>query len=241
MTLCAAVLVTVMTVMTAQAPAAGGDVQTQVESLYAEGAALYKAGKYRPAIEKFEQAFALFPEPNLLYNMGRAYEALGEIDQAMLKYRLCAQHPQAAADVAAKAREKLTVLEAAKATSASAPAHAAPGATPSPSATPGEATAATATPASNGFPILGTVTAAVGLAAAGAGGVVYALGAGSHGQIETAKGALDGNGVASLTRVEAQQLAEAGTTQKTVGVVLLSVGGALAAASIPIFLLDMGE
>ena len=64
-------------------PAAAQTDAEKVERLFAEGAALYRAGKYRPAIEKFDEAYAIYPEPNLLYNKARAHEALGEIEQAM--------------------------------------------------------------------------------------------------------------------------------------------------------------
>jgi hypothetical protein len=226
----------------APAPAADASVQAQVEAIYAEGAALYKAGKYRPAIEKFEEAFALYPEPNLLYNMGRAYEALGEIDQAMLKYRLCAQHPQSAPDVASKAREKLAVLEAAKATSAATTTSSA--STPATTSTAPGAPAAAAPAESGGFPVLGTIGAVAavgGIAAAVAGGVVFAGGAALHDQISAAKNNTDENGVASITRVNAEQLAADGTSQKTTGVILLSVGGGLVLLSLPFFVVELSE
>lgn len=232
-----AVLITVA--LSAQAPAPtttpapAADVQSEVERIYAEGAALYKSGKYRAAVEKFEQAYALYPEPNLLFNMGRAYEALGELDQAILKFKLCARHPQAAADVAARARDKLAVLEAAQANSAATPAPA-PATTTTTTAptttttTPAPAPAAAAAPPPSGAPVLaiaGGVIGVVGIVAGGVGGVFYGLGSAAHGEVEAAKdGASDG--VASLSRVEAQRLVDEGAGQKTLGVSLL-VGGAV--------------
>lgn len=82
----------------------------QVERLHVEGAALYRAGAYREAITKFESAYAIFPEPNILYNLGRCFQALGEVDQAIEYYRRCAQHPDVTEVTRQKARAKLDIL-----------------------------------------------------------------------------------------------------------------------------------
>jgi hypothetical protein len=104
-----AVMMTLMLqAQTPPAPAAG--VKDDVEALYAEGAALYRGGKYRLAIAKFEAAYSLFPEPNLLYNQARAYEVLGELPQAIEKYRAAAAHPQASNELRAKSTERLSLM-----------------------------------------------------------------------------------------------------------------------------------
>ncbi|HEU4538318.1 MAG TPA: tetratricopeptide repeat protein, partial [Polyangiaceae bacterium] len=51
-----------------------------------EGAELYKAHDYRKAIEKYASAYELDPDPNLLYNQGKCYEALGDYPGAKEKY-----------------------------------------------------------------------------------------------------------------------------------------------------------
>lgn len=56
------------------------------QDLVDEGIALYNAQKYRPALEKFLQAYAIERDPNLLFNMARCYEAQGESAAAIEKY-----------------------------------------------------------------------------------------------------------------------------------------------------------
>jgi tetratricopeptide (TPR) repeat protein len=254
-----------MMMLATQAPAPAptttpvNSTQTDVERLFAEGAALYRGGKYRAAVEKFEEAYALFPEPNLLYNMARAYEALGEVDQALTKYRLCVSHPRGTEELKAKAAAKVAVLNAAKIGGAAAPAPesapppvSAPAPAPAPAAPPappapapggngGEASpAAPAAPApeKSAFPVWGVaggVSAGLGVIAGAAGGVAYALGAGTHATLEANLGSKDVNGVVPVTRAEAEQALAEGTNQKTAGVALLVAGGVLVAASLPMF------
>jgi len=55
---------------------------------YKKGRELYLAGRYREAVVELEAALTLDPEsPNLLYNIARVYELLGEIDTAIMHYK----------------------------------------------------------------------------------------------------------------------------------------------------------
>ncbi len=55
---------------------------------YRKGRELYSAGRYREAAVELEAALALDPDsPNLIYNLARVYELLGEIDTAILHYK----------------------------------------------------------------------------------------------------------------------------------------------------------
>jgi tetratricopeptide (TPR) repeat protein len=228
--------------------ASASTTQADVERLFAEGAALYRGGKYRAAVDKFEEAYALFPEPNLLYNMARAYEALGEVDQALTKYRLCVSHPRGSEELKTKAAAKVAVLTAAKASGAAStgptPGVVSPAPTPD-SGAPAAAPAAVASsappaapPSTSSFPVWGVaggVSAGVGVIAAVAGGVAYAVGASTHAALEEDLTRTDVNGVLSVTRAEAEQALADGTNQKTAGVALLVTGGALVAVSVPMF------
>jgi len=54
---------------------------------YNRGRALYQAGRYREALVELEGALALDPtSPNLVYNVARVYELLGELDEATAHY-----------------------------------------------------------------------------------------------------------------------------------------------------------
>ena len=212
------------------------DQNAEVEKLFAEGASLYKAGKYRPAIDKFEAAYALFPEPNLLYNIARAHEALGDIDQAIVKFTLCTTNPRSTDELKQKAAAKLAVLMAARAQGAAAPTPApTPTSPPAAAGNNGPATTATPPPAavttsSTGLPMLGIaggVTTGLGVVGAAIGGVVFGLGATTHADLESSLSTTDANGVVGVTRADAEAQSLAGTNQKTMGVALLGVGGAL--------------
>lgn len=47
-------------------------------ALFVESEAAYRTGRFRQAVELLEQSYALVAEPVLLYNLARAYEALGD-------------------------------------------------------------------------------------------------------------------------------------------------------------------
>ncbi len=54
---------------------------------YNRGRALYQAGRYREAVIELERALALDPtSPNLVYNVARVYELLGELTKATSYY-----------------------------------------------------------------------------------------------------------------------------------------------------------
>ncbi len=54
---------------------------------YQEGAAAYAAGSYMDAIERFLEANRLSPNPAFAYNIGLAYEELGDAPDALKWYR----------------------------------------------------------------------------------------------------------------------------------------------------------
>jgi hypothetical protein len=54
---------------------------------YARGRAHYQAGRYREAVVELEKALALDPQsPNLVYNVARVYELLGDIERSIEFY-----------------------------------------------------------------------------------------------------------------------------------------------------------
>jgi tetratricopeptide (TPR) repeat protein len=54
--------------------------------LFQQGAAAYDAGRFQDAIQLLERAYALSPEPVILFNLGRSYEGLGQAEQAIDAY-----------------------------------------------------------------------------------------------------------------------------------------------------------
>ena len=54
--------------------------------LAARSAESYKRGEYQVAVAQLRQAYALYPQPNLLYNLGRSLEKLGDAKGAIDAY-----------------------------------------------------------------------------------------------------------------------------------------------------------
>lgn len=216
-------------------PADAESTTARVERLYLEGVALYKESKFRAALEKFDEAYALFPDPNLLYNAGRSLEALGELDAARARFERCAASPDVAADLKDKAHKRLAAIQEAQANSA-----AVVEPPPDDPAQTGGAQPPTAAAPAEGGGALGVLKWGAGASALGllgAGGAFFALGASDHAELEDAIAEGSG-GVSSLTRVQAQELAESGEDRKTLGVILLGAGGGMAAITALLFYLD---
>ncbi len=79
-----------------------------------EGVALYKARDYRHAAEKFLQAYPLNQDPNLLFNIARCYEALGDTEAAIEKYEAFVATPDADSQGKRRAGEAVRALRLAK-------------------------------------------------------------------------------------------------------------------------------
>lgn len=210
----------------------------KVEALYAEGVALYRAQKYTAAVERFEEAYRLYPEPNLQFNIGKAKEAAGDLDGAVAAYEKCAASSEATASTRAKARERATMLKTAKMKSRVAPSD--PELAPSGPVPSSPPVGVTTTPkASEGPGVLPWVVGGVGVALVGVGAVFFGLGASDHGKISDSKANAQ-NGVASLTYVEAQDLADSGESKKTIGTGLV-IGGVAALAGAAVLMALGGD
>lgn len=87
-------------------------VTRRVEVLSAEGVEAYKSGRYREALARFKAALALQPVANLLFNIARIHEKLGELSEAVTYYERYERAPDADAAARDQARERLTDLRA---------------------------------------------------------------------------------------------------------------------------------
>jgi tetratricopeptide (TPR) repeat protein len=204
------------------------DVVKRVESLYAEGAALFQANSYRAALNKFDAAYRLIPVANLHYNMGRCHEALGEVRAATKEYKSCMDHPECSGEAKLRSAEHYERLVKARVGAARS---ARPGTTP-PVAREGERPepAGPSATAIAKWTLLG-----LGVALAIGGGTAFGLGASDHNKIESVAHFNDANTILEMTRKEAQDLLDSGKTKKTVGVALLSVAGAALVTSAVLF------
>lgn len=75
----------------AQSPGRPGTEQAEraarALALAEEGQALYERGEYRAAIAKLEEALALDPDKDLVFNLAVLHEKLADVDQAERYYR----------------------------------------------------------------------------------------------------------------------------------------------------------
>lgn len=70
----------------------------------------YRAKQYSQAIEKFEAAYAIREQPELIYNIARAYEKSLKRDDAIRTYERFLALPGTTADLRAKALQALNAL-----------------------------------------------------------------------------------------------------------------------------------
>lgn len=72
---------------TSEAPSEANDTDARrAAELVQQGAAAYQAKDLERAITLFEEAYELDPKPNLVFNIGRVYEELGDLNRAIEFY-----------------------------------------------------------------------------------------------------------------------------------------------------------
>jgi hypothetical protein len=207
------------------------DDSARVAELNESGAKLYAERNYRRAIEKFIEAYAIDHDPNLLFNIARCYEELGETDAAIEKYQAFVAAPGADTDGRLRAQESLKALEKLRA-EGPAPSVRADGDAPpvtAPNTDPGAEGDASGS-------VLPWVALGAGVVAAGLGTTFYVLGARDHARVTNAPGYGDASGVHPMTEREARSLVASGDTKKVVGGIGLGLGGALLATGAVLFL-----
>ena len=64
-----------------------GDGQAQARAHFEAARALHQAGEFQRAAAEYLQAFALFPDPELLFNVGQVYRLAGDRALAAAYYR----------------------------------------------------------------------------------------------------------------------------------------------------------
>jgi hypothetical protein len=76
-----------------------------------DGVAALKRGDHRIALQRFEEAYALVPSPNIHYNFALAYLGLGRVGEAVSAYqRFVAEAIDAPRDKRLKAAQQVTAL-----------------------------------------------------------------------------------------------------------------------------------
>lgn len=79
---------TVALVLALAAPSSHADgLREQAKAHYDLGRAEYQAGRYARALEEFQRSYRSAPIPELIFNIGRCQEELGDIAAAASSYR----------------------------------------------------------------------------------------------------------------------------------------------------------
>ena len=81
------------------------------QSLLKEGAEFYQQGAFADAVEKFDQAYAIFPSPKLLFNIGQASRELGRPVESVEAFdRFLVQAPDSPPELIAEAKRSVEEL-----------------------------------------------------------------------------------------------------------------------------------
>jgi hypothetical protein len=108
----AASLILLALVAQATPSPASPDEKARAQVLLKEGAKLYEKGALAPALEKFNQAYAEYPSPKLLFNIGQASRDLGRLAEAMSAFEhFLTEATDAPADMTTEARKSVAELE----------------------------------------------------------------------------------------------------------------------------------
>jgi len=193
-----------------------------------EGFTYFKERDFRRAVEKFLQAYALEPDANLLFNIARCYDALGDTAAAAEKYRLFLAQPDADAEGKRRAQEALRLLEEKRAQPAASGAVAAPPAAPAVASAPSAAMVAQAPAAPPPNASAGR-TGRIALVGVGITGVfigttLLVLGKQDYDKVRSSPNFGSATGVDPMTEPQARALLDSGQNKQIVGSVILGVG-----------------
>jgi tetratricopeptide (TPR) repeat protein len=85
--------------------------KTQAKTWYSQGVAHMKAKRHREAAQSFEQAYQLDPNPNLLWNIARAYEENKDYDLAILRFSTLLELDDTPAKLRKQGSERLVEIQ----------------------------------------------------------------------------------------------------------------------------------
>lgn len=195
-------------------PVAAADPNEQrALELFEQGRKAYKEGRYDDAVTLLKQSYELKQEPVLQYNLARAYESLGRLDEAVTAFQRYLDETQEIPDrveIAAKVQNLKARIEADQ--KAKAPP---PPPTPKPTPTPAPDEGAKVNP-------VPWVLAGVGGLGLIAGGVVGALASSKNDEVATASSQVEGQSL----RDSAESLALGSNLALGIGGAVL-LGGAI--------------
>ena len=94
------------------APAEGAEAAAPAgaDALSDAAVAAFKAREYDKAVDLFQQAYSLDPQPNYLFNIGRVYEEKGDLEKAVANYQEFVKQPGVDLEARENATARLKVL-----------------------------------------------------------------------------------------------------------------------------------
>ena len=212
----------------AAAPARASEDIDLAKKYFTLGSELFNRGDYKAALAQFEESFKYSRKPELLYNMARCHELLGQHEQALSFYDRYLTSAPENAEVIRSRVANLKQLIAKKREEASRKAAAARKPAPVPVKEP-EPTSSSA------MSVAGWALVGVGGAALVAGAVLGGLTLAKEAELEQAYAD------AEMTLAEMQDGEAQGEAMQTGAIVGLAVGGAVAAAGAVLLILNAGK
>ena len=109
--MCTGALVLLSLLAQLSPPSAGPQAKAQAQRLLTEGSALYEKGDYAGALEKFNAAYAAYPSPKLMFNIGQADRDLSRPVEALEAFeKFLAGDADASPETTADARKSVAEL-----------------------------------------------------------------------------------------------------------------------------------
>ncbi|MBO6935962.1 MAG: PEGA domain-containing protein [Deltaproteobacteria bacterium] len=94
----------------AEAEAPAESAEPDARELFLRGQAAYERGDYEDAVAAWEAGYALDPRPLLQYNLGQAYERLGELPKAVGAFEAYLEHASPSDPNQQRARAQLAAI-----------------------------------------------------------------------------------------------------------------------------------
>ena len=170
----------------------------------------YDRGEYERALVLFNEAYAREPDPNLLFNIARCHEKLGQPQAAIEKYEAFLASPNGdptGREKAAASRDELVQRRELAASKSGKPA----------SRTLGGETGESAPVPDGSVNLTPWLLLGAGVAAVASGVVVYSLGIRDHHELENQAGYGDPNRVVPMTQKDAEARVDFGKQQEARG------------------------
>jgi tetratricopeptide (TPR) repeat protein len=214
-------MIVVALLLGAAAAQAGPGARQQSKRLWIEGVAAYDLGQLETAIARFEEAYTLDPNPNILYNLAQAHRQAGRHERAIFFFGSYLRNKPGAAnrgEVEGLIAELEQLLAAAARSRERPPRSVESPAPASASASPG--------PLDPRAEKRGWIRDPVGLSLVGGGVLTAGLGA----ALLVRAAGLAGEAATTLDQAEARARHDSAAKTQTAGALCLAAGGTLAVA-----------